>query len=85
MISHGKITAETELNVNCISAIRKTWNDQQCIILMNINTVSAQVDLSAYEGWTLAASVSADGTPVEMDGNTLNMGAFGLAILLPQG
>ena len=85
VISHGKITAETELNVNCISAIRKTWNDQQCIILMNINTVSAQVDLSAYEGWTLAASVSAEGTPVEMDGNTLNMGAFGLAILLPQG
>jgi hypothetical protein len=51
---------------------------------MNINTVDAQVDLSAYEGWSWAASVSADGTPVEMNGHTLHMGAFGLAILLPQ-
>jgi len=85
VISHGRTTAEAALNVNCVSAQRKTWGDQECIILMNINTVSAQVDLSAYEGWTLAASVSADGTPVEMNGTTLNMGAFGLAILLPQG
>jgi len=84
VISHGKTTAEAALNVNCVSAQRKTWNDQECIILMNINNAPAQVDLSAYEGWTLVASVSAEGTPVEMSGNTLNMGAFGLAILLPQ-
>lgn len=84
VISHGRTTAETALNVNCISAQRKTWGEEECIILMNINSEAAQVELSAYEGWTLAASVTADGTPVEMTGTTLNMGAFGLAILLPQ-
>ena len=84
VISHGRTTAEAELNVNCISAFRKTWNDQECIILMNVDAVPAEVDLSAYGDWTLAATLSADGNPVEMEGTTLNMSAFGVAILLPK-
>jgi glycosidase len=83
VISHGITTAEEALNVNCISAKRKTWNDQQCIILMNINTEAAQVDLSAYADWKLAATLSIDGNPTELDGTTLNMAACGIAILLP--
>ena len=83
VISHGRVTVEEALNVNCVSAHRKTWNDQECIILMNINTVAAQVDLSAYEGWTLAASLSADGNEVVLNGNTLDLPAFGTAILIP--
>lgn len=85
VISHGKTTAEEALNVNCISAQRKTWNEEECIILMNIHSEAAQVDLSAYADWALAASLSADGNPVSMEGNTLSMPAFGVAILLPQG
>ena len=83
VISHGVTTAEETLNVNCISAQRKTWNDQQCIILMNISTEAAQVDLSAYADWNLAATLSVDGNPTEMDGTTLNMASCGIAILLP--
>ena len=83
VISHGVTTAEEALNVNCISAQRKTWNDQECIILMNINTEAAQVDLSAYADWKLAATLSVDGNPIELDGTTLNMAACGIAILLP--
>ena len=83
VISHGRVTVEEALNANCVSAHRKTWNDQECIILMNINTVAAQVDLSAYEGWTLAASLSADGNEVTFDGTTLDLPAFGTAILIP--
>ena len=83
VISHGRVSVEEALNANCVSAQRKTWNDQECIILMNINTVAAQVDLSAYEGWTLAASLSADGNEVVMDGNTLDLPAFATAILIP--
>ena len=70
VISHGVTTAEETLNVNCISAQRKTWNDQQCIILMNISTEATQVDLSAYADWNLAATLSVDGNPTEMDGTT---------------
>ena len=83
VISHGIVTVEEALNVDCISAQRKTWNDQQCIILMNINSAAAQVDLSAYADWTLAASLSADGNAVALNGTTLDLPAFGIAVLIP--
>ncbi len=83
VISHGKTTCEEALNIGCISAQRKTWNEDVCIILMNIAPDAAQVDLSAYTGWTLAATLSADGNPVAMDGTTLNIAAFGVAVLVP--
>ena len=83
VISHGKITVEDALNVNCISAQRKIWNDRECIILMNVNTVAAQVDLSAYGDWVLAASLSADGNEILLDGTTLNLPAYGIAVLIP--
>lgn len=83
VISHGSTKCEQELNKDCISAFRKIWNDQQCIVLMNINPEAAQVDLSAYADWTLAASLSADGTPVTLNGTVLDLGAFGVAVLLP--
>jgi glycosidase len=83
VISHGVTTEEVALNVGCISAQRKTWNDQECIILMNINTEAAQVDLSAYADWKLVASLSVDDAVTEQDGTTLNMAACGIAILLP--
>ena len=83
VISHGDTTAEAALNVNCVSAQRKTWEDQECIILMNINTEAAQVDLSAYADWQMVASLSADGGEITMDGTQLSLPAFGTAILVP--
>ncbi len=83
VISHGRTTAETALNVGCISAFRKTWNEDSCIILMNISPEAAQVDLSAYADWHLAAKLSADGAPVVLSGTTLDLPAFGTAVLLP--
>jgi glycosidase len=84
VISHGKTTCETALNTGCISAQRKTWNDESCIILMNIAPDAAQVDLSAYGDWTLAATLSADGNPVAQEGTSLNMPAYGVAVLIPK-
>ena len=83
VISHGVTTVEADLNAGCISAQRKTWGDESCIILMNIDSDAAQVDLSGYTGWNLAAAVSADGGAIAMEGTTLNMAPFGLAVLLP--
>ena len=85
VISHGVPTAETALNVGCVSAVRKTWNDQQCIILMNIDDdeAGAQVDLSAYADWKVVATLSANGKSVEQSGTTLNMPAYGIAVLVP--
>ena len=82
-ISHGRTTCETALNVGCVSAFRKTWNDQQVIILMNIAPDAAQADLSAYADWTLAASLSADGNEIVLNGSTLELPAFGTAVLIP--
>ena len=83
VISHGSITAETALNVGCVSAQRKTWGDESCIILMNVDTVAAEVNLSDYADWELAVSVSADGNEIVMDGSILTIPAFGVAILRP--
>ena len=83
VISHGVTTEEAALNVGCVSAQRKTWEDQQCIILMNISTKEAQVDLSAYADWNLVASLSVDDSTTVLDGTTLNMAPCGIAILLP--
>ena len=82
-IARGRTTAETALNVGCVSAQRKTWDDKTCIILMNIDEKAAEVDLSAYADWTLAASVSANGEKISMKGTALNLPAYGLAVLRP--
>jgi len=84
VISHGITTAETALNKNCISAQRKTWEGQSCIILMNIQNEAAAVDLSAYADWTLTASLSADGRKITMKGSELTLPAYGIAILMPR-
>jgi glycosidase len=83
VISHGRPVEEKPLNVNCISAQRKVWEDQECIILMNINTETAQVDLSGYSDWYLAASLSANGEEVIMADTMLTLPAYGIVILLP--
>lgn len=82
VIARGTVTAETALNVGCVSAIRKTWNEESCIILMNINTEAAQADLSGYSDWTVAATLSADGGEITVDGTTLNLPPYGIAILI---
>ena len=82
-ISRGRTTCETALNVGCVSAFRKTWNEDQAIVLMNIDTVAATVDLSAYADWTLAASLSADGNEIVLSGTQLQLSAFGTAVLIP--
>lgn len=83
VISHGRTTAETALNVGCVSAQRKTWGEESCIILMNIDKAAAQADLSAYADWTVAATLSANGDPVVRTGNTLELPAYGVAVLVP--
>ena len=82
-IARGRVTCETALNVGCVSAFRKTWNDQSVIILMNIAPDAAQADLSAYADWNLAAALSADGNEITLNGTTLELPAFGVAVLLP--
>ena len=83
VISHGRVTAEAVLNQDCISAQRKTWNEESCIILMNISEEQRQVDLSGYTDWKLAAVLSADGEPITMEGTILTMAACGIAVLIP--
>ncbi len=83
VISHGIPTAETALNVGCVSAYRKTWEEDTCIILMNIDQNPAKVDLSEYKDWNIVASLIADGGEIEKKKDTLELPAWGVAILLP--
>ena len=82
-LSRGRTTCEAALNVGCVSAYRKTWNEDACIVLMNIDTVSAQVDLSAYADWIVAAALSADGNEIFLEGTSLTLPAYGTAVLVP--
>ena len=83
-ISHGATTPEEGLNLGCVSAQRKTWGEESCIILMNIGEDGAEVDLSGYDGWTLAASLSVDEDPITMEGTSLHLDGFGIAVLVKQ-
>ena len=82
-MSHGVTTAETALNVGCVSAYRKSCDLGQCIVLMNIDEVSAEVDLTDYDGWTMAATLSANGEPITQSGAVVTLPAFGTAVLIP--
>ncbi len=83
VISHGAVTAEEALNTGFISAQRKTWGEEECILLFNVCSDGSQVDLSAYPDWTLAASLSADGGEISLNGSTLTISPFGMAVLVP--
>jgi len=83
VIARGRVTAETGLNVGCISAQRKTWGDEECIILMNISPEAGSADLSAYADWSVAATLSADGGEILLEGTELKLPAYGVAVLLP--
>ena len=80
-IARGRVTAETALNTGCVSAQRKTWGDQACIILMNISQEAATVDLTDYADWSLAATLCTGDEPVTLTETTLHLPAFGIAIL----
>ena len=82
-ISHGRTTAEAALNTGCVSAFRKTWGEESCIVLMNISPDAAQADLSAYGDWALVASLSAEGSPITLEGATLALPPYAAAVLLP--
>lgn len=84
-MARGATTAETALNSGCVSAFRKDWGQESCIVLMNIQEAPAQVDLSNYSDWTLAATLSVDGTAITVEENVLNLNGFGTAVLIPNG
>lgn len=82
-ISHGRTTAETTLNKGCVSAFRKNWDGKQCIVLMNISSEAAAVDVSGYEDWTLAAQLCTGTEQVSREDATLQLPAYGVAVLIP--
>lgn len=52
-------------------------------MLLNISPEATQADLSAYGDWALAASLSAEGSPITLDGATLKLPPYAAAVLLP--
>ena len=81
VIAQGIPTAETALNGNCVSATRKTWGEESCIILMNISTAEKVCDLTGYEAYTLAGTLTVDETPVTQEGSELTLPPFAVAVL----
>ena len=84
VIARGTQSPEAGLDVDCISAVRKTWGEEECIILYNLDKQANTVDLSAYADWDVAATLSVNDGKAELDGTTLNMPACGIAVLTPK-
>ena len=51
--------------------------------MLNISAEASQTDLSGYDGWTLAAALSADGNTITLENSTLTLPPFGAAVLAP--
>ena len=83
-ISHGRTTAEKALNKLCVSAFRKSWNGEECIVLMNISSEGTTVDLTGYEDWSVAAQLCVGEKTCTEEDRGLQMPAYAVAILLPQ-
>ena len=80
-LSRGIPREEAALNQGCVSAVRKTWEGEACIVLMNIQEEEAEVDLSGYSDWELGASLSAGSIPVSFQEETLVLPPFGVAVM----
>jgi len=80
-MARGRTTEEVPLNVGCVSAFRRSADCGSCIVILNINGEPAQADLSGYGEWTLAATLSVSEEPVSLEGTTLTLPAFGVAVL----
>jgi len=83
VISHGRTTAEAALNTGCVSAQRKTWGEESCIILMNIQNAAAMVDLTDYSDWTVCATLETGEEAVSQSGTQLSLPPYGVAVLIP--
>ena len=83
VISHGVPGVETGLNTGCVSAYRKTWGEETVIILMNIDEKAATVDVSGYEDWDLAVNLCVGEESVMMKEGSLQIPAWGVAVLRP--
>lgn len=84
VISHGAVTCEEALNKGSISAQRKSWNGQACILLMNVDSKENGIDLSAYADWELKVSLEAGEEKASLEGTTLTLPAWAVAVLTPQ-
>ena len=83
-IARGRVTAETGLNTGCVSAYRKIWNDQSCIIMINIASQPATVDLTDYGFWEVAATLLTGETDIALSENALELPAYAVALLTPK-
>ena len=80
-ISHGATACEDALNRDCISAVRKSYGGNSCIILMNISDKDAAADLSSYSGWKVKYSLSVSENEPSLCGDVLSVPAYGVAVL----
>ena len=82
-IARGKVAVMEEIEDGNVCAISKTYNDETIYILFNLNkeatTVNVSKDTYNYEG--LVASLAVDENEVSMEGETVTLPAYGIAVI----
>ena len=80
VISHGHTACEKSLNKGCISAIKKTYGNEEYVILMNISDKSSAVEMKTFSSFQLKESLCVSSDEAGYDGKTLTLPAYGVAI-----
>jgi hypothetical protein len=82
-IARGKVAVMDAIEDGNVCAISKTYNDETIYILFNINkeatTVKVPKDTYSYEG--LVGSLAVDENEVSMEGDTVTLPGFGIAVI----
>jgi len=85
VIARGRTTVEQPLNYGTVSAYRKTWGEESCIVVMNIADEPFWLGLDNYSDWKIAATLSANGEPVILrEQRVLELPACATAVLVPK-
>lgn len=64
-----------------VAAYTLTWGDRKVLIVQNIGTTDAALDISAFAGYELVGELKANGGSVSLSGTKLNMSASTVAVL----
>ena len=80
-ISRGIPREEAGLNQGTVSACRKTWQGETCLILMNISDQPAKADLQDYGEFSLQASLCVSAEEVCQENAHLLLPPWAVAVL----
>jgi glycosidase len=82
-MARGEMSVIEDLTKDEVCAVQKTYEGSQIVIIYNINTVAAKVDLKAagYENRNIRGYLTVDGSTVTLTEGVLDMPMYSIVVL----